>query len=88
MGTAANKAPQPARGKAVDKRADIWAFGVVLHEMLTGHRLFRGEDVSEILAAVLKEEPKWDGSAPAEELPGERSEESLAGHRGRVEIAG
>ena len=49
--------PEQARGKQVDKRADIWAFGVVLYEMVTGRRLFDGETVSDTLAAVLKEEP-------------------------------
>jgi Tol biopolymer transport system component len=49
--------PEQARGKPVDKRADIWAFGVVLCEMLTGQRLFKGETISDTLAAVLKEEP-------------------------------
>jgi Tol biopolymer transport system component len=53
--------PEQARGKQVDKRADIWAFGVVLHEMLTGGRLFAGEDITETLALVLKGEPNWDG---------------------------
>ena len=48
-------------GKPVDKRADIWAFGVVLYEMLTGRRAFEGEDVSSILAAVIQSEPRWDG---------------------------
>src|SRR5215813_5079748 len=64
LGTAAYMAPEQARGKDVDKRADIWAFGVVLYEMLTGQRLFQGETVSDTLAAVLKEEPAWD-SVPA-----------------------
>jgi eukaryotic-like serine/threonine-protein kinase len=53
LGTAAYMAPEQAKGRAVDKRADIWAFGVVLYEMLTGRRLFEAEDVSETLAAVL-----------------------------------
>ena len=59
LGTAAYMAPEQARGKAVDKRADIWAFGVVLWEMLTGKRLFAGETVSDVLAAVLTSEPDW-----------------------------
>jgi Tol biopolymer transport system component/predicted Ser/Thr protein kinase len=57
MGTAGYMSPEQARGKAVDKRADIWAFGVVLYEMLTGERLFDGETVSDSLAAVLTREP-------------------------------
>jgi Tol biopolymer transport system component len=59
LGTAGYMSPEQARGKPVDKRADIWAFGVVLFEMLTGRRLFDGETVSDTLAAVLKEEPDW-----------------------------
>ena len=55
LGTAAYMSPEQARGKAVDKRADIWAFGVVLYEMLTGKRLFSGEDVSDTMAAVLRQ---------------------------------
>ena len=53
--------PEQARGRAVDKRSDIWSFGVLLHEMLTGRRLFEGETVSDVLAAVLKTEPDWAG---------------------------
>jgi len=59
LGTAAYMSPEQARGKPVDKRADIWAFGVVLYEMLTGRRLFEGETVSDVLAAVLTREPEW-----------------------------
>jgi len=59
LGTAAYMAPEQARGKAVDKRADIWAFGVVLFEMLTGERIFLGETVSDTLAAVLRAEIEW-----------------------------
>ena len=59
MGTAAYMSPEQARGKTVDRRADIWAFGVVLFEMLTGTRLFAGETVSDTLAAVLKTDPDW-----------------------------
>jgi Tol biopolymer transport system component len=55
IGTAAYMSPEQAKGKTVDKRADIWAFGVVLYEMLTGRRAFKGEDVSETLASVLKD---------------------------------
>jgi serine/threonine protein kinase/Tol biopolymer transport system component len=60
LGTASYMAPEQAKGKPVDKRADIYAFGVVLYEMVTGKRLHRGETTTEILASVLKEEPKWD----------------------------
>ena len=59
LGTAGYMAPEQARGKPVDKRADIWAFGVVLYEMLTGRRLFDGEDVTATLAAVVMKEPDW-----------------------------
>ena len=59
LGTAAYMSPEQARGKAVDKRADIWAFGAVLYEMLTGRRAFGGETVSDTLAAVLTKEPDW-----------------------------
>ena len=64
IGTAAYMAPEQAKGKAVDRRADIWAFGVVLYEMLTGRRAFPGDDVSEVLASVLKSDPDW-GVFPA-----------------------
>ena len=59
LGTAAYMAPEQARGATVDKRADVWAFGVVLYEMLTGQRLFTGATVSDTIAAVLKTEPDW-----------------------------
>jgi len=59
LGTAAYMSPEQARGKPVDRRADIWAFGVVLFEMLTGTRLFAGETVSDTLAAVLMNDPDW-----------------------------
>ena len=64
LGTAAYMSPEQARGKPVDKRADIWAFGVVLYEMLTGRRLFEGETVSDVLAAVLTREIDWAALAP------------------------
>jgi serine/threonine protein kinase len=53
-------APEQARGKTVDQRADIWAFGAVLHEMLTGRRAFDGDDVSITLAKVLNEDVDWN----------------------------
>jgi len=60
LGTAVYMSPEQARGKPVDKRADIWAFGVVVYEMLTGRRPFEGEDVSTTVAAVIQSEPRWD----------------------------
>jgi len=65
LGTAAYMSPEQARGKAVDKRADIWAFGCVLFEMLTGRRAFEGDDVSDTLAAVLRAEPDWSKVPPS-----------------------
>jgi Tol biopolymer transport system component len=65
LGTAAYMAPEQAKGKTIDKRADIWAFGVVLYELLTGERLFKGDDVSETLARVLTHEPDLS-HAPAQ----------------------
>jgi Protein kinase domain/WD40-like Beta Propeller Repeat len=64
LGTAAYMAPEQARGQAVDKRADNWAFGVVLFEMLTGKRLFEGETVSDTLAQVLTKEPDLEQVPP------------------------
>jgi serine/threonine-protein kinase len=57
LGTAAYMSPEQARGKPVDKRADIWAFGAVLYEMITGRQLFRGDDITETLASVIMKEP-------------------------------
>ena len=51
--------PEQARGKPVDKRSDVWAFGVVLFEMLTGQRAFEGDDLSMTLAAVMMKQPPW-----------------------------
>jgi len=68
LGTAAYMAPEQARGKPVDRRADIWAFGSVLYETITGKRVYEGETVSDILAAVIMKEPDWNAvpeSTPA-----------------------
>ena len=59
LGTAAYMSPEQARGKPADHRADIWAFGCVLYEMLTGHRTFDGQGVSETLARIIEREPDW-----------------------------
>ena len=68
LGTAAYMSPEQARGKAVDKRADIWAFGCVLYEMLSGRRLFKQDEVSDTLALVLTKDPDW-GALPADTPP-------------------
>jgi len=65
LGTAAYMAPEQARGKPVDKRADVWAFGVVLFEMLRGRRLFEGDTVTDVLAAVVKDPIDWATLPPA-----------------------
>jgi serine/threonine protein kinase len=65
LGTAAYMSPEQAKGRLADKRSDVWAFGCVLYEMLTGKRAFEGDDVSDTLAAVLRGEPDW-GALPAD----------------------
>src|SRR5213594_1150779 len=60
LGTAAYMSPEQAKGKAVDKRSDIWAFGCVLFEMLTGKQTFSGETLTDTLASVVRAEPEWD----------------------------
>jgi len=64
LGTAAYMSPEQAKGKPVDRRADMWAFGVVLYEMLTGRRAFDGGDISEVLASVIKDAPPLDKLPP------------------------
>ena len=76
LGTAAYMSPEQAKGRAVDKRTDIFAFGCVLYEMLTGRAAFDGEDVQDILGAVLKSEPDWT-RLPAE-VPPRHSEAAAA----------
>ena len=65
IGTAAYMAPEQAKGRVVDRRADVWAFGAVLYEMLTGQRAFDGDDITEVLASVLKTDPTWSAIPPA-----------------------
>ena len=93
LGTAAYMAPEQARGKAVDKRADIWAFGLVLYEMLTGRAAFAGDTVTDIIAALVSREPDWTAlpaATPASirrllhALCRERSEAAAARHRRRA----
>jgi hypothetical protein len=68
LGTAAYMSPEQAKGRATDKRSDLWAFGCVLYEMLTGRRAFEAEDVSDTLAAILRAEPNW-AELPADTPP-------------------
>jgi serine/threonine protein kinase len=65
LGTAAYMAPEQARGRAVGRRADIWAFGCVLYEMVTGRRAFAGEDITETLASVVKDPPDPNAAPPS-----------------------
>jgi serine/threonine protein kinase len=64
LGTAAYMSPEQARGRAADRRSDVWAFGCVLYEMLTGRLAFDGEDATEIIAAIVKTEPDWKAFPP------------------------
>jgi serine/threonine protein kinase/Tol biopolymer transport system component len=68
LGTAAYMSPEQARGKSADRRADVWAFGCVLYEMLVGRRAFGGDDVSHVLARVIEREPDWK-ALPADTPP-------------------
>src|SRR5262245_1804495 len=64
LGTAGYMSPEQARGRVVDKRTDIWAFGCVLYEMLTGRRAFEGDDITDTIAAVVRSEPNWNAIPP------------------------
>ena len=96
LGTAAYMAPEQAKGRTVDKRADIWAFGVVLFEMRTGRRAFDGEDMTDVLGAVVRLDPPWDAAGrraaadphAAAELPRKRSPASRGRHFDRAVRAG
>ena len=90
LGTAAYMSPEQARGKRIDKRTDIWAFGCVLFEMLTGKRAFAGETTSDVIAAIIERAPdlSWlprvdaaARSARHRAMSRERSEASRAGYR-------
>ena len=86
LGTAAYMSPEQARGRGVDKRADIWAFGVVVFEMLTGQRLFKGEDISDVLAAVLRQDVDWAALTlrqPRLDAIGPRDQVSACANRSR-----
>ena len=72
LGTAAYMSPEQAKGRAADKRSDVWAYGAVLYEMLTGKRAFKGEDVSDTLACILRGDPDWD-ALPADVPPAVRA---------------
>ena len=65
LGTAAYMSPEQARGRAVDKRSDIWAFGCVLFEMLTGTRAFGGDETTDVIVSILSKEPEWTRLAPS-----------------------
>lgn len=72
LGTAAYMSPEQAKGRPTDKRSDVWAYGCVLYEMLTGQRAFAGEDVSDTLASILKSDPDWT-ALPADTPPAIRT---------------
>ena len=92
IGTAAYMSPEQARGLPVDKRTDIWAFGCVLYEMLTGRVTFAGDTISDSIAKILEREPDWSALPPgtpiadstaAAPMPDERSQKAAEGHRRR-----
>ena len=80
LGTATYMSPEQARGRPVDKRTDVWAFGAVLYEMLTGARAFEGDDITEVIAAVVKTTPNWT-ALPADVPPTSSPSSSDASRR-------
>ncbi|MSO29944.1 MAG: hypothetical protein EXQ48_03235 [Acidobacteria bacterium] len=87
LGTAAYMAPEQAKGKSVDRRADVWAFGAVLYEMLAGKKAFAGDDISDTLVSVLRDEPDWaalvEGRSRAVLLRGTGHDHGAPGASGR-----
>ena len=93
LGTAAYMAPEQAKGREADKRSDIWAFGCVLYEMLTGRRPFEGEDMTDVLGAVVRLEPAWEalpsdrpraGADTPRPMPGQGPPPTRRRYRGRA----
>ncbi len=76
LGTAAYMSPEQARGTSIDRRTDVWAFGCVLYEMLTGRQTFHGDTITDIVAAVMKNEPDWT-ALPSETPPAIRPKRHL-----------
>ena len=96
LGTPAYMSPEQARGQAVDKRTDIWAFGCVLFEMLAGRRAFDGDTISDTFVSILEREPDWAALPagdtrvhphPARALPAKGSTQAAARHRRRADRA-
>ena len=77
LGTAAYMSPEQARGRPADKRSDIWSFGAVLHEMLSGQRTFKGDDIADTLAAVLRHDVDWT-VLPAATMPASGAKTGVA----------
>ena len=96
LGTPAYMSPEQARGQAVDKRTDIWAFGCVLYEMLAGRPAFRGDTISDTFVSILEREPDWSALPPrhaavrphvCSSVPAKGSTTAAARHRRRADRA-